>query len=230
MKNIIFYLLLSTLIVSCIGDDIIDDMVDEQLRITMMPEVIAAGETFQFEARFTNNVGLVEEGRVIWSSSDESLLTINQDGLATALQQGSVTVSATVTLEGKEPLLELIPITIGGSGTTVVAEEVSSARSGTIETTTFYTLEGDFTLEEQDDGKLLLSIAENYETTSALPGLYLYLTNNPNTTNGAFEIGRVDIFEGAHTYEIEGVELNDFDYLLYFCKPFRVKVGDGKIN
>lgn len=229
MKNIIFYLLLSTLIVSCIGDDIIDDMVDEQLRITMMPEVIAAGETFQFEARYTNNVGLVEEGRIVWGSSDESLLTINQDGLATAHQQGSVMVSASVTLEGKEPLLELIPITIGGTGSTVISEEVSAARVGTIETTTFYKLEGDFTLEE-NDGKLLLSIAENYETTSALPGLYIYLTNNPNTNNGAFEIGPVDVFKGAHVYEIDGVGLNDFDYILYYCKPFSVKVGDGKIN
>ncbi len=229
MKNTIFYLLLSTLIVSCIGDDIIDDMVDEQLRITMMPEVIAQGETFQFAARYTNNVGLIEEGRVVWGSSDESLLTINQDGLATALQQGSVMVSAMVTLEGKEPLLELIPITIGGTGSTVISEEVSSARVGTIQTTTFYKLEGDFTLEE-NDGKLLLSISENYETTSALPGLYVYLTNNPNTNNGAFEIGPVDVFKGAHVYEIDGVGLNDFDYILYYCKPFSVKVGDGKIN
>ncbi len=228
MKNIIFYLLLPIIIVSCIEDDIIQDMVDEQLRITMMPEVIAAGETFQFAARYTNNVGAIEEGQVEWISSDESLLTINSDGLATALQQGMVTVSAMVTLEGRDPLLELIPVTIGG--TTVVAEEVLTARSGTIATTTFYTLEGDFTLEEQENGKLLLSISENYETTSALPGLYLYLTNNPNTNNGAFEVGLVDVFKGAHTYEIEGVELGDFDYLLYYCKPFRVKVGDGLIN
>ncbi len=227
MKNTVLYLLLSVLLVSCIGNDIIDDMVEEQLRITMMPETIAEGETFQFAARFTNNVGKIEEGKVEWTSSDQSILTIDQNGLATALQQGSVTVTATVALENKEPLIELIPITI--AATTVVAEEVSSARSGVIETTTFYTLEGDFTLEEVD-GKLLLSIAENYLTTSALPGLYLYLSNNPNTINGAFEVGLVEVFEGAHTYEIEGVDLNDFDYLLYFCKPFNVKVGDGLIN
>lgn len=230
MKKIIFYLLLPIIIVSCIGDDILQDMVEEQLRITMMPEVIAEGETFQFAARYTNNVGAIEEGQIEWISSDESLLTISPDGLATALKQGMVNVTARVPLEGKEPLQEIIPVTIGASGTTVVAEEVSAARSGTIVTTTFYTLEGDFTLEEQEDGKLLLSIADNYETTSALPGLYLYLSNNPNTNNGAFEVGEVSVFEGAHTYEIEGVGLGDFDYLLYYCKPFRVKVGDGLIN
>jgi len=227
MKNIIFYILLPLIMVSCIGDDIIDDMVDEQLRIIAMPESIAEGDTFQFAARFTNNVGQTEQGKVEWSSSDQSILTIDQNGLATALQQGDVTVIATVTLEDKDPLVELIPISV--AGTTVVAEEVFSARSGVIQTTTFYTLEGDFTLEEED-GALNLSIAENYLTTSALPGLYIYLTNNPNTTNGAFEIGLVEVYEGAHNYKIEGVGLNDYDYVLYFCKPFNVKVGDGKIN
>ena len=229
MKNIIFYLLVSTFIVSCIGDDIIQDMVEEQLRITMMPETIAWGETFQFSARYTNNVGLIEEGRVDWTSSDESLLTINEDGLATAIEQGVVTVTATVILEGREPLIELIPVTISGTGTTVVSEETSSARTGIIQTTSSYILEGDFTLEEKD-GKLLLSVAENYGTTSALPGLYIYLTNNPNTNNGALEIGLVEVFSGAHTYEIDGAGLNDFDYVLYYCKPFGVKVGDGRIN
>lgn len=229
MKNIIFYLLLSSLLVSCIKDDIIQDRVAEQLRITMMPEIIAAGETFQFVARYTNNVGKVEEGQVEWSSSDESLLTINQEGLATAIKQGMVTISAMVTLDDQESLIELIPVTIGSSGATTIAEEVSSARLGTIRTTSSYKLEGDFTLEEKD-GKLLLSVAENYEASSALPGLYIYLTNNPNTNNGAFEIGPVEIFKGAHTYEIDGVGLNDFDHVLYYCKPFSVKVGDGEIN
>ena len=230
MRNIILYSFLSLLIIfsiGCIGDDIIDDRVDEQLRITLMPETIAEGETFQFAARFTNNVGQVEEGRIEWSSSDESILTIDQTGLATALQQGLATVTATVNLDDGAPLVEMIPISV--AATTVISEEVTSVRSGVIETTTFYTLEGDFTLEE-DDGKLILSIAENYLTTSALPGLYIYLTNNPNTTSGAFEIGRVDVYEGEHTYEIDGVGLNDFDFILYFCKPFNVKVGDGMIN
>ena len=230
MRNIILYSFLSLLIIfsiGCIGDDIIDDRVDEQLRITLMPETIAEGETFQFAARFTNNVGQVEEGRIEWSSSDESILTIDQTGLATALQQGLATVTATVNLDDGAPLVEMIPISV--AATTVISEEVTSVRSGVIETTTFYTLEGDFTLEE-DDGKLILSIAENYLTTSALPGLYVYLTNNPNTTSGAFEIGRVDVYEGEHTYEIDGVGLNDFDFILYFCKPFNVKVGDGMIN
>jgi len=83
---------------------------------------------------------------------------------------------------------------------------------------------------DEIDGGVALNIADNYKTTSALPGFYVYLTNNPNSINDAVEIGEVTIFEGAHSYEILGVGLTDYDYVLYFCKPFRVKVGDGKIE
>ena len=71
---------------------------------------------------------------------------------------------------------------------------------------------------------------DDYQASTSLPGLYVYLTNNPATANNAFEIGRVEIFNGAHSYRISGVGLNEYDYLLYWCKPFSVKVGDGEIR
>ena len=88
---------------------------------------------------------------------------------------------------------------------------------------------GHFTLSVNDD-KLLIDIQDDYRASTALPGLFVYLTNNPNTTVGALEIGAVQVFSGAHSYELENVDINDYNYLLYFCKPFNVKVGDGEIN
>jgi len=226
MKNLLYISLFGLLLSSCIGDDIILDTVEESLRITTQATSIAVGETFQFEARFTNNVGETEEDRVLWRSSDETILSITLDGLATAITNGSVTVYAEFTLANGEFLAEEMSVDVSGV-TTIV--ETPTSRSGVIATTTFYDLEGDFTLSASN-GKLLLEIADNYVASSALPGLYVYLTNNPNSTSDAFEIGRVDVFEGAHSYEIENVGLTDYDYVLYFCKPFRVKVGDVKIE
>ena len=82
----------------------------------------------------------------------------------------------------------------------------------------------------EDGDDLLLQIGEDYEASSSLPGLYLYLTNNINSTANAFEIGMVDTFAGAHTYRIEDIGVNDYDHVLYYCKPFRVKVGDGSFD
>ena len=105
----------------------------------------------------------------------------------------------------------------------------SEERSGAIRTTSSYLLEGSFTLR-QDGNDIVLEFADNYRASTSLPGLYVYLTNNPSTSNNAFEIGRVETFEGAHSYRISGVGLNDYDYLLYWCKPFSVKVGDGEME
>lgn len=60
----------------------------------------------------------------------------------------------------------------------------------------------------------------------------MYLTNNPNSIANAYEIGEVTIFDGAHSFELDANEvgLTDFDFVLYFCKPFNVKVGDGQFD
>lgn len=226
MNKFLLLLTLPIFIVSCIGDDIIFDTVEEQLRLTTMADSIAVGDSFQFEARFTNNVGQVED-RIQWTSSNEDIINIDSDGLATALAAGTSSITAAVTLADNSILSETVDVIVGS--VTSVSEDVLTSRKGVIRTTSSYVLTGDFTIEQVDD-KLVISIADNYETTDALPGLYLYLTNNPNTNNGAFVIGEVKIFEGSHSYEVTGVGLNDFDYLLYYCKPFGVKVGDGEIE
>jgi len=75
-----------------------------------------------------------------------------------------------------------------------------------------------------------LDIAGNYEASTALPGLYVYLSNNPNSTSGSYEIGEVTVFNGAHSYTLpSSVDISDYKYILYWFKPFNVKVGDSTI-
>ncbi len=72
-------------------------------------------------------------------------------------------------------------------------------KSGATVTTSSYVLTGDFTLSEIQNSKNLdLQIAENYQASTSLPGLYLYLSNNPNSINGALEVRPVSTFNGAH--------------------------------
>ena len=98
-----------------------------------------------------------------------------------------------------------------------------------INTTSSYALTGDFTITEDGNGGINLVFADNYNASTALPGLYVYLTNNPSTTTGSLELQKVQTFQGAHTYSIPNVGVNDYSHVLYFCKPFNVKVGDGEI-
>lgn len=210
---------------ACIGTDIIDDEIDERIQISSSVDTLEVSGTYQFEATFFDNIGQEAIATIEWESTAPEVVSIDQTGLATALQKGNADIIASVFLPD-EVISDTASLAVGEE--TVIIEQ--NTRTGVIATTSFYVLEGDFTLID-DEGILRLDIAENYRADSALPGLYLYLTNNPNTVNGAFEVGRVTTFSGAHTYELpEDIDLFEYNYLLYFCKPFGVKVGDGLIG
>lgn len=99
---------------------------------------------------------------------------------------------------------------------------------GQIRTTSSYTLEGNFRYE-YNGTQIILSLDDTYRASS-LPGLYLYLTNNPNSPEDGYEVGAVSVFSGEHIYTLPAsIGLMDYKYLLYWCKPFRVKVGDAQL-
>lgn len=224
MKNLLFlFSIIAITLSSCIKDDIIEDFVEPELRITTTPDTLDAGSQFQFEFAYFNNIGQQESITPIWTSSDESIITVDENGLSTPISKGAATISVSYNTS-EFNISESFIVNIGE-----MFVESTQGKSGTIATTSSYLLEGDFEIVEED-GMMMINIAENYRASTALPGLYIYLTNNTTTTSGAFEIGQVQIFEGAHTYELDGVDINDFSHILYFCKPFNVKVGDGEIN
>lgn len=219
-------LAVATLFSACVGDDVVDDFVQPRLQLRSFPDTLEAGTSFQLTYQFFNNVGLPEDVTPTWSSSDENILTVSASGLATGITEGAAEVTASFVDAFNNEAIVMEVINVGAS--TVVVEE-PEMKSGKIAPTSFYTLTGDFTLTE-GDGKLDLVFAENYDADRSLPGLYIYLSNNPRSINGALELGVVRTFSGAHAYEIPDVDINDFAYVLYFCKPFNVEVGNGAIE
>lgn len=226
MKSAFILFLTISLLSGCIGDDILFDTVEETVRITARVDTLGVDDTYTFSARFTNNIGSVEERTINWYSSDPGILSIDQSGLAMGITKGIATVIAEVMLDDASAVRDSASVVVDAE---TGSENNLDIRTGKIRTTSSYLLEGDFSLRQEGD-KLILSVEGNYKASDRLPGLYLYLTNNANTINNAFEIGKVTVFEGQHMYEISGVGLNDYDYLLYYCKPFSVKVGDGEIS
>ncbi|MFK8008714.1 MAG: Ig-like domain-containing protein [Saprospiraceae bacterium] len=225
-KNVFVIMIFGILILNgCIGDDIIEDRVDPVVRVSNPIDTLKNGTSYQFEATFFNQVGKEEMVDLSWSSSDENIISVSETGLANALQIGNTLI----TVEGLAPTGEQVSAEL----LVAVGEETIgsvSERTGTLQTTSSYELKGDFVLKEEG-GVLKLSFADNYKASTALPGLYIYLTNNPSTTAGAFEIGAVTVYEGVHSYELpNSIELMGYQYVLYFCKPFNVKVGDGEFN
>jgi len=225
MKNIKYLLLILIvgLFTACIKDDFVDDMIDETLRITTNLETIEINSEFQYEARFLNNIGQEEDVQFLWSSSDESIVSISSTGIAKALGSGTATIKVEYT-DDNIMLEDMIDLTVGEE----TVERINSIE-GVIKTTSSYLLEGSFVLSQVESG-VNVAFMDDYKASTALPGLFVYLSNNRNSIGDALEIAEVKTFNGAHEYNVSGVEFSQYKYLLYFCKPFNVKVGDGELK
>ena len=122
--------------------------------------------------------------------------------------------------------------TTSENGTTTTDNGIVTAvqfYEGQIRSTSGYVLEGNYRYEKKGE-QIELSLDNSYRASSSLPGLYLYLSNNPASPEDGYEVGKVTVFQGEHNYTLpKSIDLMDYKYLLYWCKPFRVKVGDAQL-
>jgi hypothetical protein len=188
------------------------------------------GEPHQFKVNYFNYVGKeIQNPNVSWKSSDPSVLAITDDGLATGIKFGTATVTSTLTTP--EENLTITNEDDVEVSTVTLTESVEFI--GTIVTTSNYELGGSYVLKihEDENDILRLSLGDDYVASTSLPGLYIYLGNNPNSIADAHEIGPVTVFQGAHYYDLPAsISIYDYSYILYWCKPFGVKVGEGQIQ
>jgi len=222
MHKLIWYLASLLLLVSCIDEDVIDDVVPINLRITSQSlDTLGVGDDYQFEAMYTNNVGMEEEVVLNWSSKNTAVADIDAStGLASGISIGNTFIHVSYT-EGSVTLEDSIEILVGTT-TTLLADTLRGSFSGC------YDIRGDFELT-QEGNDVVIKLLSNYSHDGAAPGPYLYLSNNANSNSGAIEVGNVDA-TGSHTFTVNNVGLYDYQYLLVWCKPFKIKIGDGEIG
>ena len=207
-------------LVSCIGTDIVEqELVPARVAITARAESIKVGESYQFQAQYFDDLGNIVDTDITWASTDPSIISIDDMGLATANSEGDVTISAMA--NGVSDMV----LVSAGENTSVVQTE----RSGNFEGNRSYVVTGSFTLS-QESGELQLTFSEDFSTSNG-PGLYVYLTNSESSTSGGIELGALQSNTGAQTYNIdEDIQLGTYDYVLIYCKPFGVAFGIGKFD
>ena len=220
---------LALLCTACVQDDILEDYVDPELRIMNPIDSLTVDSTHQLSYRYLDAIGRVKNVVPDWASDAPEVASVN-DGRLTAHAPGTAHITASYAdpLARNESPTASFDVAVVAAPVVIDTVETTAAK-GTVATTTFYELKGSFTLTEEDGG-IRLSFADDYVADDGLPGLYLYLTNNPESTSGAVKVGMVTTFRGEHDYFVPDVALRDFSHLLYYCLPFRVKVGDGTIE
>ncbi|PQJ76027.1 Ig-like domain-containing protein [Polaribacter gangjinensis] len=230
MKKLKIVVLFSVLAFSaCIEEDIIDDSVAEEVRIISSFTTLKVGEIATLEASFFNNVGELENNTFIWSSSNPSVLSIDATTSSViANSEGTAIITAKAT--GKMgDLTDSQTIEVVANNSIII----DNPKKGTFSKTTSYKAAGDFEITKTSTG-IKIELASNYVADTSLPGFALFLTNNPNSLASALQIDAYDDADGAHytgafTYNISNVGLNDYKYLVQWCRPFAILTGKAQI-
>ena len=210
------------------------------LTVTEPPPVVASvavspssvsieeGGTQQFSATaYTSDNTMISGKTFAWSSSNTSVATINASGLATGVDAGSTTITATV--DGKS-----------GTASLTVTEAAPRSRTGTISGRNNYSSGGSVTLSETSDGKLRLSIT-GLSTPSGAPDVYvaLYTSQNINwplrgsLPAGAVEFGEVTRQSGNKAWTFtpgSGKNINSWSHLILHCRLINREVGSASLG
>lgn len=191
------------------------------VEIVNPPANVSVGSTAIMQARVLNTAGQVLSGKTVqWISNNESIVSISQNGTATAMLEGTAQITASS--EGVNSL-----------PTTIMVQPLSGATvSGNFSGNGGYSVKGTATLR-QTNNIMTLVLEDNFMSSSG-PQLGVYLAKNAsgslNSQNSLF-LGNLQKNTGMQTYAVPaGVALNDYGYAVIYCIPFTVRFGTATFN
>ncbi|MCH7676091.1 Ig-like domain-containing protein [candidate division KSB1 bacterium] len=151
-------------------------------KVSVVPDSgsIRVGETQQYlAAAFNlNNDRLV--GKVFsWRSSDPSIATIDNSGLLSAIEPGTV---------------DIIASTDGIDSHAAFLEILGESRTGMfMESGTSYTVRGTVLLETLENGSLMLQFGSDFSSSNG-PGLHVFLSTANRINSGSLDLGEPFFF------------------------------------
>ena len=237
MKHFIAILtvgLVLSLLGGCIGTDLVDDVTNSQLTVTINPpddSSLEVGETLQLTALVENVPGSTDEVSLRWTSSRPEVLSVDETGLVTALTEGTAEITVSVNNVTSDPY----PLAVGEA--VVVPPPAATARTGTLQGQGGYTASGTVTLSEDEDGNVVLTTSDDFSVSLAL-GTFLYLSNSESgaaTATDGLEVADVsEATTGAQTFNVTQVDasvgLDTYRYVVVLCKPARLTFGTAELN
>lgn len=97
MNRYIIFILILIGAYGCIGVDEVDDpIVGESIELNTYQEALLVGSKAQVTARYFDQYGIEQDVQVMWTSSNETVCTVEIDGVITALSPGQSEVIASL--------------------------------------------------------------------------------------------------------------------------------------
>jgi hypothetical protein len=211
---------------STVKDTTLVTVVGDALKVAKVEVIesvsrLSIGQTIALMAMVRNvNDQLIFGKTVVWKSSNELILFITSDGIATAKADGSASVIAEVDGVTSNP----IKITVG-----------NTIRTGTFVRSGGYEASGTCSLRLENN-KLILNFESDFKTSFAL-GTYIYLSNTSTNAivvkSKGLELGQITQ-NGAHSFSVTSlsstVKLDDYKYVIILCKPATVLFGYAELR
>lgn len=183
--------------------------------------VLEAGAKLQLVAgAYNTNNQEIPASVVIWSSSNPNILTIDNDGIATGVQAGTVMVSASV--EGVTSLALLIQVISPGG----------QSRTGMFSGNAGYAVSGTATLQ-QTGASLSLKLESDFMSSNG-PQLGVFLATTASgslNSQNSRKLSNLTSNTGTQTYNVPSdIGLTDYNYVVIYCIPFNVRFGTAQLN
>lgn len=180
---------------------------------------VAIGSTLQLTASATDvNGNALNVTSFNWTSNNTSVATVDQNGLVTGVADGLVTITASTNNVNSQAY----QLTIGNGGSS------QASRKGQFGGANGYSVSGEATLEAAGNGVKLV-LGSNFSSQNG-PGLYVYLSNSASSVSGGVELGKLRKNSGTDEYTIDNVSLDQYNFVLIYCKPFGATFGAAEFN
>jgi hypothetical protein len=151
-----------------------------------------------------------------WFTENSAIVAVSSTGLVTAKSEGSAEVHAKS--EGVKS--NILKFNVGAA---------AGVRTGTFQSAGGYSTVGSVTVEETG-GKLIVNLSSNFQASVAL-GTFIYLANS--TSGGNVKSAGLDLGQwssGARNFDVPGVTLNQYKYVVVLCKPAGITFGFAELK
>jgi hypothetical protein len=174
-------------------------------------------QTIQLSATAKNINNQTIAGKTFeWFSENSEIISFSSTGLVTAKADGSAEVHAKS--EGVKS--NILKFNVGAA---------AGVRTGTFQSAGGYSTIGSVTVEESG-GKLIVKLSSNFQASVAL-GTFIYLANS--TSGGNVKSAGLDLGQwssGARNFDVPGVTLNQYKYVVVLCKPAGITFGFAELK
>jgi hypothetical protein len=181
---------------------------------------LAVNQTVQLKATLKNsqNENISSSGKIIeWFSENKDILSVTSEGLVSAKANGAAEIHAKFDNCVKS---NSIKFNVGAA---------AGVRTGTFVSAGGYSAVGTVTMEEMGS-KVVVTLSSNFQASVAL-GTFIYLANS--TAGGAVKTAGLELgpwSSGAKTYDVPGVTLSQYKYVVVLCKPAGITFGFAELK